>query len=111
MTTPTLRELTLLHANICQALADPKRLLILYTLSEEPRNVTALAEALSIPQPTVSRHLRVLREQSLVSTERNGPAIKYQLADRRIIDALDQIRQVMIDALARQSRLVESQDS
>ena len=111
MTTPTLRELTLLHANICQALADPKRLQILYALDESPRNVNSLAEDLSMPQPTVSRHLRVLRQQSLVTTERNGPAIKYHLADHRIIEALDQIRQVMIDALARQSRLVELEAS
>lgn len=111
MTTPTLQELTLLHANICQALADPKRLQILYALAEAPLNVNSLAEALQLPQPTVSRHLRVLRQQSLVNTERKGPAIKYHLADRRIIEALDQIRQVMIDALARRSRLVELEES
>jgi len=106
MTTPTLHELNLLHANICQALADPKRLLILYALAEEPRYVTALAETLDMPQPTVSRHLRVLRDQSLVNTERNGTAVTYQLADHRIIEALDLIREVMVNALTRQSQLL-----
>jgi DNA-binding transcriptional ArsR family regulator len=106
VTTPSLNELNLLHANICQALADPKRLLILYALDEQPRHVTALAEELDIPQPTVSRHLRVLRQQSLVTTERHGPAVIYTLSDRRIITALETIRQVMVDALTRQSQLV-----
>ena len=66
------REVNLLHASICQALADPKRILILYALSEGPRTVTELTEALDVPQPTVSRHLKVLRERRLVSTERDG---------------------------------------
>lgn len=105
---PALQELNLLHANICQALADPKRILILYALDEQPRHVSALADDLDIPQPTVSRHLRVLREQSLVFTEREGPAVVYHLADRRIIEVLNTLQQVMFDALERQSGLIEA---
>jgi DNA-binding transcriptional ArsR family regulator len=108
VTTPSLNELNSLHANICQALADPKRLLILYALDEQPRHVTALAEELDLPQPTVSRHLRILRQQSLVTTERDGTTVVYALADRQIITALDLIRQVMVDALTRQSQLVHA---
>ena len=62
------REVNLLHASICQALADPKRILILYALSEGPKNVSELTEALDVPQPTVSRHLKVLRERCLLYT-------------------------------------------
>jgi ArsR family transcriptional regulator len=105
---PPLQELNLLHANICQALADPKRIQILYALEEQPRNVTVLAEALDMPQPTVSRHLRVLRQQSLVQAERDGPAVVYHLSDRRIIEVLDTMRAVMYEALARKSGLVEA---
>ena len=47
------REVNLLHAGICQALADPNRILILYALSDGPRTVTELTEALDVPQPTV----------------------------------------------------------
>ncbi|MCA9962200.1 MAG: winged helix-turn-helix transcriptional regulator [Anaerolineales bacterium] len=107
MAYPPLHELNLLHANICQALADPKRILILYALADEPRHVTALAEMLCLPQPTVSRHLRILRQQSLVTSERDGTAVVYSLLDHRIIDVLDTMRQVMVDALARQSNLLE----
>jgi ArsR family transcriptional regulator len=94
------------HASICQALADPKRIMMLYALSEQPRHVTALADYLGLPQPTVSRHLRVLREQSLVLTRRDGPAVIYRLADRRIIGVLDTMQQVMLDALERRSELL-----
>jgi DNA-binding transcriptional ArsR family regulator len=100
---PTLQELNLLHASICRALADPKRILILYALDHQSRHVTALAEELNIPQPTVSRHLGILRQHSLVNFERDGASVVYYLSDRRIIEVLDMMRQVMFDALAEQS--------
>lgn len=106
MQIPDLRELDLLHANICQALGDPKRILILYAISERPRHVTALAEDLGLPQPTVSRHLRILRQRALVRTERSGPAVIYHLTDTRLVEILDNMRLVLRDALGRQSSIL-----
>jgi ArsR family transcriptional regulator len=102
----TTDELKLLHATVCQALGDPLRLQIIYTLHAQPRHVTALAEALEVPQPTVSRHLAVLRRRSLVSTRRDGAAVVYSLAEPRLIDVLDTMRQVLRDSLARQSEVL-----
>jgi DNA-binding transcriptional ArsR family regulator len=101
------REVNLLHANICQALADPKRILILYALSEGPKTVSDLTEALDVPQPTVSRHLKVLRERHLVSAEREGTSVRYSLTDERVIDALDIMRAVLIGGLSQQARLAQ----
>ncbi|MCP5096576.1 MAG: winged helix-turn-helix transcriptional regulator [Chloroflexi bacterium] len=106
MSLPTIEELNLLHTNICQAFNDPKRILILYALHEQPRHVSALAEYLGMPQPTVSRHLRVLRQRSLVATERKGPAVYYRVADERMIDVLNQMRQMLRDAFEKQSGLL-----
>jgi ArsR family transcriptional regulator len=103
MELPTIRELNLLHANICQALGDPKRILILYAINEKPRHVTALAESLGFPQPTVSRHLRILLQRALVRKERNGPAVVYHLADPRIVEILDSMRLVLRDSMSRQT--------
>ncbi|MCP4419765.1 MAG: winged helix-turn-helix transcriptional regulator [Chloroflexi bacterium] len=102
---PPIEELNLLHANICQALGDPKRIQMLYALHAEPRYVSALAVDLDLPQSTVSRHLRVLRQRSLVLTERDGQTVTYRLADPRIISILDMMRQVMRDALDRQTNV------
>lgn len=101
------QEVNLLHAHVCQALADPKRILILYALSDKPRYVSELAEILEIPQPTVSRHLKVLRERSLVLAERNGASVYYSLADQRVIQALDLLRGVLADALTQQAQLAK----
>ncbi len=106
MEIPQIEELELLHANICQALGDPKRIQILYALHGEPRYVSALADDLGMPQPTVSRHLQVLRQRSLVLTERDGQTVVYRLADARIIDVLNMMRQIMRDALDRQTNVL-----
>ena len=66
MVNPELDELNLLHAHVCQALEDPKRLLILYAIHEKPRRVSILAEDLGMPQPTVSRHLSILRQRQAI---------------------------------------------
>ncbi|MGB9870745.1 MAG: ArsR/SmtB family transcription factor [Anaerolineae bacterium] len=100
-------EITLLHAQVCQGLADPKRILLLYALAEGPRRVTDLAETLELPQPTVSHHLKILRERGLVTAEQEGTAVYYALADERVIQALDLLREVLRDQLALRSGLVE----
>ncbi len=101
------QEINLLHAQVCQALADPKRILLLYALSEERRRVTDLAEALDMPQPTISHHLKILRERGMVTAERDGTAIYYSLTDPRVVQALDLLRAVLANLLSQQIGLVE----
>ncbi|MCX8063091.1 MAG: metalloregulator ArsR/SmtB family transcription factor, partial [Anaerolineales bacterium] len=55
-------EIHQLHAHICSGLADPSRIMILYTLAEKECTVSEIVEALEMNQSTVSRHLKVLRE-------------------------------------------------
>ena len=76
------QEVSQLEANFCSALSDPTRILMLYALSEGPRNVTELTNELGISQPTASRHLKVLRERGLVQTTRQGTTVTYHLADK-----------------------------
>lgn len=100
------QEVTQLHADICSALADPSRILLLYALVEKPRTVNDLAGDVKISQPAASRHLKVLRERGLVSANRLGQNIEYSLADARIIEALDLLRAVLRDSLSRRANLM-----
>jgi ArsR family transcriptional regulator len=101
-------EVNQLHAEICAGLADPNRIMILYALSNGVRNVTELCNELNMPQPLVSRHLKVLRERGMVTTERRGTVINYSLGDKRLIQALDLLRAVMRDGIAKRAELVEA---
>lgn len=100
------QEIIQLEADFCAALSDPTRILILYALRDKPMNVTELTHELNIPQPTASRHLKVLRERGLVFTERQGTMITYRLSDLRVIQAMDLLRSAMRDRLAEQVNLV-----
>jgi DNA-binding transcriptional ArsR family regulator len=100
-------EIHQLHAEICQALSDPKRIAILYELADGRRNVGELAAALRIDQTTASRHLKVLRERSMAVAERAGPNVYYSIADRRVIQALDILRAILAANLAQRKALAE----
>ena len=101
-------EIYRLHAQLCSGLADPNRILILYTLSERDHNVGDLAKALDLPQSTVSRHLKVLRDRNMVIAQRVGPSVYYSLSDKRTIQALDLLRSILADTLISQANLANS---
>jgi DNA-binding transcriptional ArsR family regulator len=104
---PLAQEVTQLHAEICSAMADPRRILLLYAISEEPRNVSDLAEYVGISQPAASRHLKILRDRGLVNAVRQGTSVEYHLTDKRLIDALNTLRNVLRDRLTYRASLVK----
>ena len=93
------QEVSQLHADLCSALADPTRLLLLYALSGQSCNVTDLTQELKLPQSTISRHLKTLREHGLVRALRQGANVNYELTDHRVIEALDLLRGVLRDRI------------
>lgn len=99
------QEITNLHANLCSALADPTRILMLYALKEGSCTVNGLAEELGISQPAASRHLNLLRDRGLVVSQRDGQSVVNTLADTRIIEALDLLRAVLTSKLKSQAAL------
>jgi DNA-binding transcriptional ArsR family regulator len=102
-----IQEITQLHADFCSALADSTRLILLYALEEGSRNVTELTQELNQPQPTISRHLKILRDRGLVSATRRGMTVEYAIADRRIIEALDILRSIMRDGIQKRASFIE----
>ena len=85
------------EADLCFALADPKRIDIIHALEKHPYNVNELTELLGISQPTTSRHLKILRERGLVQSTRHGVSITYALSDPRLIQALALLNDISIN--------------
>jgi DNA-binding transcriptional ArsR family regulator len=102
------QEIELLHRYVCEGVGDPKRLMLLYLVAEHPRNVTELTEILNVAQPTVSHHLRILRERGLVNAKRDGTSIYYSLGDPRILQAMDIMRSFVADLLAERSSVLNN---
>lgn len=107
LSTQLSQEVNQLHAEICAALADPNRILMLYILSEGARTVNDVAQLAGISQSSASRHLKVLRERGLVRAERQGMFVEYRLADNRLIQALDLLRLVLCDSVERRANLLD----
>jgi DNA-binding transcriptional ArsR family regulator len=64
---------------VFKALADPTRREILHLLRSGPRSSGEIAANFPSAWATISRHLAVLRDAELVSAERNGSSILYEL--------------------------------
>ncbi len=94
-----------MHAQICKALADAKRLLILNELREGETTVGDLAAALELPQATVSQHLAILRQRALVYSRRRGVNVFYRIANIKVIAAFDLLREVMSEQLEKENEL------
>lgn len=69
-----------------EAVAEPNRRRILDVLRDGERPAGVLVEALSISQPGVSKHLRVLREAGLVSARVDGQRRLYRLEAARLAE-------------------------
>lgn len=60
------------------AVAEPRRRHILELLAGEERSVGEIADALELNQPSVSKHLQVLRDVGLVCARRDGRRTMYR---------------------------------
>jgi DNA-binding transcriptional ArsR family regulator len=60
------------------AIAEPRRRHILEFIAADERSVGEIAEALELGQPSVSKHLNVLRNVDLVTVRRDGRRILYR---------------------------------
>lgn len=102
-----LQEISTMHADLCSAVADPNRILILYELAHAPRNVGELAAALNLSPSTASRHLKILKDRDILRAERQGHTVVYHLLAKELIDALEIFRSVLNDQLTHRARLLE----
>ena len=86
-----------MHAELCKALANQHRLGILYALSQREMCVSDLAAALEIPIHNVSQHLRVLKDQMLVRSRKEGQTVFYSITNPKFIQGCTLIRQALIE--------------
>lgn len=102
------QQIYVLHASLCKALAEPKRLLLIEALRSGPATVGDLAAELGVSQSNVSQHLAVLRERGVVVAERSGNNVVYRLANRKVLKAIDILREIMAEQLAVRNELHEA---
>ena len=76
---------------VFKALADPTRREILRLLRAGPRSSGDIAQSFDSAWPTISRHLAVLRDAELVTAERDGSTVMYELDTTVFQDTVQQL--------------------
>ena len=61
------------------AIAEPRRRHILEFIADDERSVGEIADSLEMGQPSVSKHLQVLRDVGLVHVRRDGRQVLYRV--------------------------------
>lgn len=99
-------ELQAFKARFFRALAHPTRIRMLEILIQGGRTVQELQEALTLDQPIVSQQLAVLRNQGIVSTQKEGVSVRYALRDPLVGELLDVARRIFNNHLGTSSGLL-----
>lgn len=86
-----------LHAAVCKALSDPKRLQIITALRTGERSVGELCDLLDASQSNASQHLAVLRDRGIVTGRREGTTIHYRLTSDKVLAAVDLLREFIAE--------------
>lgn len=87
-------QLQTFKAQFFRALAHPVRIKILEILVRGDRAVQELQEALDLDQPVVSQQLAVLRNQGIVTSQKQGLSVRYALRDPAIGELLEIARRI-----------------
>ncbi len=98
-------EVLRLQAELCQSLADPKRLHIIQELRAGERTVSELADILGLKQSNTSQHLALLRKIGVVFPRKEGNMVYYKLAHPKIAEACDLVHKVIAEQLQNGQRL------
>lgn len=89
------RARTELLARRLKTISDPTRLAMLEALRSAPRTVSELADMFSLAQPTVSNHVKVLREAGIVSNGSGASRRKLEVRSEVIVDLLDHLEGIL----------------
>ncbi|MEK6726024.1 MAG: metalloregulator ArsR/SmtB family transcription factor [Deltaproteobacteria bacterium] len=100
------KEIYEIHAGICQCLANPKRLEVINTLRDKEMPVTEMAEKMGITKANLSQHLAIMRDKGILKSRREGTNIYYSLANPKVIQACDIMREVLFEHLKEKKNLV-----
>jgi len=81
-------------AEFFKALGHPLRIRVLELLRSGPLSVTQIQEATGAPSSSVSQQLAVLRSRNIVTTERRGTTVIYEVSDAELFELLDVARRI-----------------
>ncbi|MEW5872200.1 MAG: metalloregulator ArsR/SmtB family transcription factor [Chloroflexota bacterium] len=96
-----------MQAQLCQSLGHTIRLRIIHALKEGPKSVNEIATAVDASQPTISRHLSLLRSTGLLASHRRGIEVFYEITNPKIVEVCEMMRSILAEREAQQLELLQ----
>jgi ArsR family transcriptional regulator len=90
-------ELIKYVANFLKILSDPKRLEILILLKNGEKSSAEIQDAVEKPQPTVSQHLKILKNENLVAVVKKQNIKYYKIKDAYLFRILSSIQSYLLN--------------
>ena len=97
-----------LQAELCSAMSHSIRLQIVHLLRDGPKRVNAIADELGVGQATISRHLAILRNVGILSAQRQGTDMLYQIVNPRITEICEAMRSVLAERESQRSEILQN---
>jgi ArsR family transcriptional regulator, virulence genes transcriptional regulator len=94
-----------MQSELCQCMSQPARLQLLHLLFEGPKNVGEISKLTGLGQATVSRNLGILRGKGIVLTERRGQEIFYRVANPKMVEVCNLMREVLSEQITERSKM------
>ncbi|OGT25315.1 MAG: hypothetical protein A2Z17_04490 [Gammaproteobacteria bacterium RBG_16_66_13] len=94
------------HAEMCKVFASPTRLAIIDTLRSGELRVGELGKRLGVAKANLSQHLAIMRRQRILVARKQGNLVFYRVANPRLLQACDLLREILIEQIRAESALV-----
>ena len=110
-TTDSQSEAYARHAEMCKVFSHPLRLQILNTLRDKEISVSDMADRLGVAIGNLSQHLNMMKHRRVLGTRKDGNVVYYRLANPKILDAFDLIREILFEQMQREGTIVRQMKS
>ena len=99
-----------LQAEVYKALSNPTRLMIISCLGEGEKTVSEVVECLGLSKSNVSQHLSYMKAIGLVCSRKEGRKVYYYVSDKRLLKAIESIKQVLFERFLVCSRAISQEE-
>ena len=95
-----------MQAQLSHSLSNAVRLRIIHALKEAPKSVTEISTLVGESQPTISRHLSVLRATGLLTARRKAQEVFYEITNPKVVEVCEMMRCILAEREAGQLDLL-----
>jgi len=95
-----------LQADICKIFANDKRLGIINLLKDTEMSNSELMQKTGLSKVTISQHMNVLKSKGVIVVRREGVQLYYRIANHKIIQACNLMREVLVEQLLEKEKVV-----